>query len=74
MSRTRTGWRASPPTTMAPKSSRVLMAPSLRTSSTSSPSARRPAPSLRLLAVTAAPSCARLMPAALMRALSGSIS
>ena len=45
----RTGSARSPPTTMAATSSSVRIAPWLRTSRTSSPSFRRPAPSLRLL-------------------------
>ena len=50
MSPKRTGTPSFALMTMARRSSKFLMLPSARTSSTSSPSPKRPAPSLRLLA------------------------
>ena len=65
------GWEA---TTMARMSSWVWMRPSARTSSASSPSRTRPAPSFRLFCDSASASIAEVMPRAAIAAGSGATS
>ena len=71
---TRTGIALRSATTIARTSSSVRMLPSARTSSDSSPSDRRPAPSLRLLAMSARSRSASWMPRAASAVPSGTTS
>ena len=71
---TRTGVPSRLETTTARTSSRLRMAPSARTTSDSSPSDRRPAPSLRLFASSACCSAPSVTPRAASAALSGTTS